>query len=320
MVAAKWLRTILCRGPAAACAAFALLAPVAAGPAPAAIQDAFATPDQAVAALMQAAQANDPQAVGRVLGPGSEALVRSGDPTKDANERKTFVTKYDEKHSLADDGSGRMVLTIGNDEWPMPIPLIEQNGKWHFDSHQGAQQIVDRRIGRNEIAAIRTCLAYVDAQLDYFDLFKQATGTGAYAQRLVSTPGNYDGLYWPATTGTVPSPLAPLVAKAQEEGYPGEVTAGKQLPYQGYFYRVLTSQGPNATGGARDYLAHGRMTGGFALIAWPTTYGASGIMTFIVNQDGIVFQKNLGPETAKRSGAIKSFDPDLAWARIDITQ
>jgi hypothetical protein len=297
-----------------------MLAIIAAGPAPPAASSEFNTPEAAVTALVQAAQSNDRQSLAAVLGPGSEALVSSGDPTKDASESRKFIDGYNAKHSLTPDGPQRMVLTIGDDNWPMPIPLVEQNGKWHFDSHQGAQQIVDRRIGRNEIEAIRTCLAYVDAQQDYFDLFKQVKGTGAYAQHLVSTPGNYDGLYWPDAPGIPASPFSALVAKAVEEGYPGDLVSGKQAPYEGYYFRILIAQGPNAAGGARNYIVDGRMTGGFALVAWPAIYRASGIMTFVVDQDGIVFQKDLGPDTAKRVAAIKQFDPDLSWARIDITQ
>jgi hypothetical protein len=297
-----------------------MLAIIAAGPAPPAASSEFNTPEAAVTALVQAAQSNDRQSLAAVLGPGSEALVSSGDPAKDASESRKFIDGYNAKHSLTPDGPQRMVLTIGDDNWPMPIPLVEQNGKWHFDSHQGAQQIVDRRIGRNEIEAIRTCLAYVDAQQDYFDLFKQVKGTGAYAQHLVSTPGNYDGLYWPDAPSIPASPFSALVAKAVEEGYPGDLVSGKQAPYEGYYFRILIAQGPNAAGGARNYIVDGRMTGGSALVAWPAIYRASGIMTFVVDQDGIVFQKDLGPDTAKRVAAIKQFDPDLSWARIDITQ
>jgi Protein of unknown function (DUF2950) len=201
----------------------------------------------------------------------------------------------------------------------LPIPIVRSGDSWHFDAHQGAQDIVDRRIGRNEISAVRVCLAYHDAQQAYFDLFKQATGDGAYAQRLVSTPGNYDGLYWPPASGIPESPLQPLVSQAVEEGYPGEIQAGKLVPYQGYFFKVLKAQGPAAPGAARSYIANGKMTGGFALLAWPARYGASGIMSFIIGSDGTVFQKDLGPGTSERAAAMTLFDPDLSWTRVDIT-
>jgi len=283
-------------------------------------QSTYATPDAAVTALVAALKTHNPTAIGAVLGPGSEALVSSGDRVKDRQENQRFLDAYAEHHALVADGTDQMVLHVGQNDWPMPIPLVQHNGRWHFDSHEGAQQIVDRRIGRNEIAAIRVCLAYVDAQKAYFDLFKQATGAGAYAQRLVSTPGNYDGLYWPSVTGIPESPLTPLLESAVDEGYPGEVAAGKSVPYQGYFYRVLTRQGTSAPGGARSYIQNGKMVGGFALLAWPAIYGASGVMTFIVNQDGVVFQDDLGRDTAARAARITAFDPGLDWTRIDVSR
>ncbi|MEO9191440.1 MAG: DUF2950 domain-containing protein [Acetobacteraceae bacterium] len=283
-----------------------------------AAQQGFNAPDDAVAALVGALQKHDLTALDNVLGPGSEALVRSGDPVKDRQEAQRFLDLYAAGHALAPDGADRLVLQVGTDDWPLPIPLVRRNGMWRFDSRAGANEIVDRRIGRNEIAAIRFSLAYVDAQKAYFDLFKEATGTGAYAQRLVSTTGNYDGLYWPSVAGIPESPLAPLVASAVEEGYPGQIEAGKPIPYQGYYYRILTAQGPNAADGAKSYLRGGNMVDGFGLIAWPATYGASGIMTFIVDQGGTVFQKNLGPDTAKRAAAIRAFDPGLDWTRVDV--
>jgi hypothetical protein len=247
-----------------------------------------------------------------VLGPGSEKLLSSGDKYSDAAERQRFLAAYDEQHKLVSSEPSRMVLQIGHDDWPFPIPLVEAGGRWHFDAQAGAQELVNRRIGRNETAAIRTSLAYVDAQKAYFAL------TGQYAQRLASSPGKHDGLLWPAAEGQPESPLAPLMAQAQEEGYPGERISGKPVPYHGYLFRILTGQGTSAPEGARNYISGGHMTRGFALIAWPASYGASGIMSFTVNQDGIVFQKDLGPNTAAVAAATKLFDPDLRWARVDI--
>jgi hypothetical protein len=226
--------------------------------------------------------------------------------------QKRFVAAYDARHSIARDALGRIVLTVGVENWPLPIPIVAGGGRWHFDSRAGAQQLVERRIGRNEIAAIRTSLAYVDAQKLYFRM------TQEYAQRLVSTPGRHDGLYWPAAEGQPDSPLEPLVEQAIDEGYPGADASGKQQPYQGYYFRILTGQGDNAPSAAIDYLAGGRMTRGFALVAWPAVYGASGIMTFEVNQDGLVFQKDLGDETSSLAGKIVMYDPDLSWMRVDI--
>ncbi len=278
----------------------------------------FATPEAAASALIAAARADNVAAMHDVLGPGSVALLYSGDPVADEQAREKFVAAYDAKHSLAADALGRMVLTVGGNDWPLPIPIVKnEHGQWHFDSLQGAQDLVDRRIGRNEIAAIRTALAYVDAQKLYFQMM-QAQGAGVYAQRLASTPGRHDGLYWPAAAGQPESPLEPLVDQAVDEGYPGANMSGKPLPYQGYYFRILTGQGDSAPGGALNYVTSGRMTKGFALIAWPAIYGASGIMTFEVNQDDVVFQKDLGPATAALVPEIKLFNPDLSWARVDI--
>jgi len=279
----------------------------------------YATAQDAVTALVDALRSGNTAQIEHVLGPGSSRLVVSGDPVVNANERQRFITAYDAKHTLVTGPGGQTVLQVGADDWPLPIPIVQGAGGWHFDAKQGAEDIVDRRIGRNEIAAIRTSLAYVDAQKAYFDLYRQYAGTGAYAQRLVSTPGNYDGLYWPQAPGIPESPLQPLVSAAEQEGYPGELVAGHPVPYQGYYFRILKAQGPDAPDGARDYVEHGKMTGGFALLAWPARYGASGIMTFQVGPGGTVFQKDLGPRTTERAGAITRFNPDLSWARVDIS-
>jgi hypothetical protein len=242
----------------------------------------FGTAEEAAAALVDALRGDKPEASQTVLGPGSEKLLSSGDKYSDAAERERFLAVYDENHKLVPGEPGHMVLRVGKNDWPFPIPLVQPDGRWHFDSQAGSQELVDRRIGRNEIAAIRTSLAYVDAQNAFLALTGQ-NGHSAYAQRLASSPGKYDGLYWPAAEGEPKSPLAPLMAQAEEEGYPGERVSGKPLPYHGYFFRILTGQGTSAVEGARQYISGGRMTNGFALIAWPVSYGASGIMTFIVN-------------------------------------
>jgi hypothetical protein len=285
-------------------------------PVPAAV---FATPDAAVAALIEALQMDNTAQLRGVLGPGSEALISSGDPIADHEARAHFVAAYQQKHLLSVDGPDRRTLVVGDNDFPLPLPIVQNGSQWRFDSQLGAQELVDRRIGRNEIAAIRVALAYHDAQKLYFDLAKQS-GVGAYAQRLVSTPGRHDGLYWPASNADDESPLGPLVQQAQDEGYPGERIAGKPIPYQGYNFRILTGQGWAAPGGKMDYVVKGQMTKGFALVAWPARYGASGIMTFIVNGDGVVFQKDLGPRTDAIVADMKLYDPDLTWARIDVAQ
>jgi hypothetical protein len=283
------------------------------------VQQTYASSEEAAAALVAAARSHDVTALRAVLGPGSETLMNSGDRYADEAALRRFVETYDASHSLVPVGPDRMTLDIGENDWPFPIPIVRQDARWRFDSHEGAQEIIDRRIGRNEIAAIRVSLAYVDAQNDYFERKKQEIGRGVYAQRLVSTPGKRDGLYWPAADGKVDSPLGPLVAQAREEGYPGQVAQQKPVPYQGYYFRILYAQGADAPGGAKTYVRNGRMTDGFALIAWPASYASSGIMSFMVNQDGIVFQKDLGPETAQRVGTMKQFNPDHSWARVDVT-
>ena len=265
-----------------------------------------------------AARSHDTAALRTVLGPGSEALISSGDRYADAAALRRFVETYDTHHVLVPQGPERMELDVGAKDWPLPIPIVQRGSRWYFDPLEGAQEIIDRRIGGNEIAAIRVSLAYVDAQNDYFERKKQQTGTGEYAQRLVSTPGKHDGLYWPAD-GQEDSPLEPLVDQAKDEGYPGEMLHGKVAPYQGYFFRILRSQGAEAPGGAKNYVRNGAMTDGFALIAWPVSYGSSGIMSFIVNQDGIVFQKDLGPDTARVAGRITQFKSDPSWARVNLT-
>lgn len=284
-----------------------------------AAQQTFPTPDAAVDAFIAAAKAKDKTRMAAILGPGSLPLLSSGDQVSDDQMRYDFLEKYDAKHTLAAEGDAKAVLQIGPGDWPLPIPIVRSGNAWHFDARGGAQEIVDRRIGRDEIAAIRTALAYVDAQNDYFDRTKRGLGTGFYAQHLISTEGHYDGLYWPAGEGEAESPLGPLVKQAEGEGYPDDLVPGKPTPYQGYYFRVLKGQGGGAPGGPKVYVVDGKMTGGFALVAWPVTYGASGVTTFIVNQDGTVFQKDLGPDTARLAAAIQTFDPDISWDKVTVT-
>ena len=290
----------------------------AAKPAPALAPGFFATPDDAVAALIAALQQDDTAKLAVILGPGSEPLINSGDATADHEGRAHFVSAYQQKHSLSSDGAEQMTLVIGENDYPTPLPIVRTNGQWHFDSRLGAQDVINRRIGRNEIAAIRVALAYHDAQKLYFDMAGQS-GTAQYAQRLVSRPDQHDGLYWPAADGEEQSPLAPLVQQAIDEGYPGEIVSGKPVPYQGYYFRILKGQGVAAPGGKMDYVANGKMTKGFALLGWPARYGVSGVMSFIIDADGVVFQKDLGPRTQVLAADMKLYDPDLSWARIDIT-
>lgn len=280
-------------------------------------QQTYATPDEAVTALVDAVKQGEAKRLEAVLGPDSGKLVNSGDPIADSEARARFLADYADQHKLVADGAERMTLDVGPNGWPMPIPLVKAGDRWRFDSAAGAQEILDRRIGRNEIAAIRSMLAYVAGQKAYYAL-AEAHGHAAYAQRLVSSKDRHDGLYWPAAEGQEPSPLEDFVTQAMDEGYPLDIVSATPIPLRGYHYRILTAQGPDAPGGAESYLDHGRMTGGFALVAWPARYGVSGITTFIVNQDGVVFQKDLGRGTNKIAPAMQRYDPDLTWARVDV--
>jgi Protein of unknown function (DUF2950) len=282
-------------------------------------QRSFASAEEAVSAFVAALRNNQEADLRAILGPEADRILDSGDRYADRELHQRFVALYDEKHAIDRSGSGRAELEVGPDDWPMPIPLVEHDGRWTFDAKAGAQTIIDRRIGRNELSAIRTLLASVDAQHDYFDRAKRATGRGEYATRLVSSPGRRDGLYWPVAEGEAESPLGPLIDAAQDAGYPGELIGGKPIPYEGYFFRSLKGQGPNGDGGAKSYMESGRMVGGFALIAWPAVFESSGIMTFIVGPDGDLYQKDLGPETARIAAGMSTFDPDLTWSRVAMT-
>jgi Protein of unknown function (DUF2950) len=282
--------------------------------APAFPQEQFGTPEAAVEALVAAAKSGDANAILKVLGPEGKPIASSGDPVADSNIRQDFVSAYDAKHAIELEGDGTQTLFIGDDDWPFPIPLVNKGGQWQFDTSAGLDEILRRRVGRNELSAIQVCLAYVQAQNEYSSLDPAGLGRGVYAQRIVSRPGKKDGLYWPSAQGEEPSPLGELAAHAAAEGYkPGSTP----IPYHGYYYRILTRQGSTAPGGAYDYLVKGKMIGGFALVAYPAEYGNSGIMTFMVNQDGAVFQKDLGANTAKLVREINSFSPDDTWTKID---
>jgi Protein of unknown function (DUF2950) len=282
-------------------------------------QREFASAEEAVQAFIAALRNNREAELRAIFGPEADRVIDSGDRYADQELHRRFIALYDEKHTGAPKGPGQAELDVGPDDWPLPIPLVEESGHWLFDTKAAAQTIVDRRIGRNELSAIRTLLACVDAQRDYFDRTKQASGVGTYAMRLLSTPGRHDGLYWPVAEGGTESPLGPLIDSAQDAGYPGELVGGRPIPYEGYYFRILKAQGPNADGGAKNYIRSGRMTGGFALIAWPAVFESSGIMTFIVGPDGDMYQKDLGPDTTHIASSIARFDPDLTWARVAVT-
>jgi Protein of unknown function (DUF2950) len=275
-------------------------------------QKRFASADDGVQALIAALKAGDVKAMLEVLGPTARPLITSGDPVADRHGRERVVQEYEASHSLVMSGETKAVLQIGEDDWPFPIPLVKGEAGWRFDTPAGKEEILNRRIGRNELAAIEVCRAYVDAQREYYLRNPQGEALLQYAQQLDSTEGKRDGLYWPAGPGEEASPIGPLVADARGEGYrKGE--GGKPVPYHGYYYRILEAQGPEAPGGEYDYVVNGKMLGGFALVAYPANWGNSGVMTFIVNHDGVVYQKDLGPNTAAVARAMTRFNPDGTW-------
>jgi hypothetical protein len=282
-------------------------------------QRSFASADEAANALVTALRRQDEAGWRAILGPAADHVIDLRGPYADQEQIVEFLALYDGKHAIDQKEAGRAELDVGPDDWPLPIPIIESNGRWTFDSNAGAQSIVDRRIGRNELTAIHTLLACVDAQHEYFRHAEQTTGMGAYATRLVSTSGHQDGLYWPTSGAGTESPLGLQIDGAQERGLSGELAGDRSVQFEGYNFRILEAQGLNADGGAKSYIDSGQMTGGFALIAWPIGFGSSGIMTFIVGPDGLVYQRDLGMSTARIAAAVETFDPDLTWSRIEIT-
>jgi len=314
-----WLIAAVAAGTTALPLALSAMAPVPIGtsvkaPMEAAQQRQFSTTDQAVEDLVAASRSDDLGRLLRILGPRGARLIRSGDGVADREARQHFVASYDQAHRIGYEEPNKAVLFVGSEDWPMPIPLVRTRGGWRFDTKAGEQEILDRRVGYNELSAIEVCRTYVQAQREYARMQANAGAGRAYAQRFMSQPRTHDGLYWPVSSDEKESPLGPLVAQARAEGYAPEPAHHERHPYFGYYYKILTRQGGHARGGARNYISpDGRMTGGFALLAYPATYGDSGIMTFIVNRSGIVFEKNLGTHTVAAARAIREYDPDPSW-------
>jgi hypothetical protein len=280
-------------------------------------QEAFKTPEEAASALASAAKTGDPKTIVKVLGSDGVDIVSSGDKVADAEMRQKFVAAYDAKHSIEKEGDDKATMVIGLEDFPVPIPLVSKDGMWRFDTVAGRQEILARRIGKNELAAIQSCLAYVDAQNEYAEKDRTGAGVKTYAQRIVSQPGKKDGLYWPSSQGEDASPLGELIAEATARGY--RVGAGR-TPYNGYYFKVLTKQGAAAPGGELEYIVRGKMIGGFALVAYPAEYRNSGVMTFIVSHTGEVFQKDLGPGTARIAARMASFNPNKSWQKVSDTR
>jgi hypothetical protein len=267
-----------------------------------------------VQALIDAAKHNDTKAMLQIFGPEAQSFINTGDPVSDRASRARFVEAYEEAHALVQSGDTTVILQVGKDAWPFPIPLVKDSTSWRFDSKEGKEEILNRRIGRNELDVIQVCLAYVDAQREYYMRNPRRLALPQYASKFMSTKGKRDGLYWATTADEPPSPLGPLLARARSEGY--NPKAGKPTPYHGYYYKMLTGQGPKAPGGAYDYVVRGQMIGGFAMVAYPAQYGSSGIMTFIVNHDGVIYQKDLGPNTAALVQSMMKFNPDETWKKL----
>ena len=274
-------------------------------------QQSFATPEAAFEGFVTALDKGDAGELAHLLGPDSEDVLSSGDPVQDEADQKRFLASYQVKHAVTGDGDTR-TLEIGPNNWPFSIPVVKRDGRWYLDGAAGADELIYRRVGANELGAIAVCRGFVAAEYEYAAEGRDGDPAGIYALKLVSDEGLHNGLYWPSADGETPSPAGAFVAAAANEGY----RAGKRTPYHGYYYRMLFRQGENASSGAHDYFADGLLTKGFALVAWPADYGVSGVMTFMVNQDGGVFQKDLGDDTDANVAAIDVFDPDSSWAAV----
>jgi len=275
-------------------------------------QKIFSSAEDASNALFTAAQNNNEKAMLDILGPDGRQIVSSGDDAEDAESRANFVQKYQQMHRLAKEPDGTTTLYIGAENWPTPIPLMNKGNSWYFDTAAGEEEIVYRRVGRNEISAIRICQELVAAQKEYY-----AVQHNEYCPKIVSDEGQHNGLYWKAAEGEPESPVGPLVALAVVNDGDSKGPNGAPTPFRGYYFRVLARQGKNGPGGAKSYIVNGKMTGGFAFVAYPAEYRSSGVMTFIINQDGIVYQRDLGKKTEALGKAIKEYNPNSRWQKAE---
>ena len=281
-----------------------------------ATQRMFGTPEEAAAALVDAVRGGKRGAVLQVVGPTSKSWLVTADEVADRAEGLVFLAAYDRKNAVTKKGHDRAVLTVGDDDWEFPAPIVRNKaGKWAFDPAAGHEEILNRRVGRNELDTIQTLLAIVDAQREYAATDPNGDGLPDYAARFASSPGKKDGLYWETAAGEAASPMGPLVAKAVREGYGAQVHAGVVQPYHGYLFRMLTAQGKEAPGGAYDYMVDGHLFGGFGVLAYPSAYGITGVKSFLVNHDGVVYEKDLGSSTTAQAEKIKRFDPGPGWSK-----
>lgn len=281
-----------------------------------AVVKTYPTYRAAAAAFVAAVKANDNAALKEILGAEAQGMLSSGDATADQNDRTSFLKHYEEAHSFVHQTEDKVLLTVGTTAWPLPFPIVRVDGAWHFDAVEGAKELMYRRIGQNELDAIKVSRALYAAQKEYAASGHDGNPAGAYAQRFRSAPGTENGLYWEAKEGEAESPAGVLVAQSTSEGYESSQQTGKPTPFHGYFFRILKAQGSNAPGGAKDYVKDGRMTGGFAILAFPAEYRASGVMTFITGPRGTVYQKDMGDGTAATAKDITAFDPDNSWKRV----
>ena len=275
-------------------------------------QKVFGSPEEAMKAVAEAVQAGDVKGVMAILGPEGEDILSSGDQVADKADLERFLKRYQERVDLVRDRD-RVSVILGNDYFPFAIPIVKKGEGWVFDTKAGREEVLNRRIGRNELAAIQVCLAYVEAQREYASTDRERDGIIQYAQKIVSDAGRRNGLYWEVAEGEIPSPLGPFAAKAAAEGY--KKKGDKAIPYYGYYYKILKGQGMSAAGGAYKYVINGHMVAGFALVAWPAEYNVSGVMTFVVNQNGTVYQKDLGLKTEELAKAMTLYNPDRTWKR-----
>ena len=281
-------------------------------------QRVFSSPEEARQALLSAVQQKDHGALRKIFGPVAGEL-EPGDPVEQATEFDHFARHLSEGTELVKEGEAKAILVIGAKKWPFPVPIVKKGDSWLFNTEEGREEILNRRIGHNELLAINVCRAYVDAQHEYYSMPEpDGDQIPKYAQHMISRPGKKDGLYWPTAAGEKESPLGPLVAKAKEEGYTQQRKEGEHgpRPYHGYYFRILKRQGPGAPGGKFNYIINGNMVAGHALVAYPARWGVSGVMTFIVNQRGRVYEKKLGPKTAEMARKMKSYNPDLGWKLV----
>ena len=276
----------------------------------------FASPGDAVLALYNAVKANDQQTISAIFGSNAGPILHTGDEVADKNMGADFIRRYDQMHRVVMEPDGTVTLYVGADNWPMPIPIVKNSsGAWYFDTESGAKEILYRRIGRNENDAIEVLYTLVEAQREYASATHDGDSTKHYAMKFVSADGKQDGLYWKTSDNEPPSPIGPLIVSAAGEGY--TLKQGQATPFHGYFYRILTKQGSAARGGAKDYLVNNQLTRGFAFVAYPAEYRNSGVMTFIVNQDGVVYEKDLGQDTANIASTMTEFNPDQGWIKSD---